>query len=328
MTYDLDEDLLAALRRETESPAGCVSARIQSLWSGYGAIFRFDTGHASPSSLIVKHVSPPNARRHPRGWSSDVGHERKLRSYDIELIWYRDFAPRCPKESRVPHAHHLQAVEGAWLFVLEDLDVAGFPRRRSNLSRKEMRGCLSWLAHFHATFLGQSPGGLWPVGTYWHLATRPDELKAMRDRRLRDAAPRIDAALGAARFSTLVHGDAKVANFCFATSGDEVAAVDFQYVGGGVGVKDLAYFLSSCLDENECLREADEWVEIYFEMLRGALAQAQPEVDAVAVEAEWRALYPLAWADFMRFLIGWAPDHYKIHGYSQKMTERALGQLD
>ena len=29
--------------------------------------------------------------------------------------------------------------------------------------------------HFHASFLNEAPDGLWPVGTYWHLETRPDE---------------------------------------------------------------------------------------------------------------------------------------------------------
>jgi thiamine kinase-like enzyme len=132
---------------------------------------------------------------------------------------------------------------------------------------------------------------------------------------------------------TLVHGDAKIANFCFAdkraeSSPSPVAAVDFQYVGRGVGVKDVAYFLSSCLDERQLTKRADGLLDLYFRHLRQALEQHQPGVDGDELEREWRRLYPLAWADFVRFLMGWAPDHFKIHGYSKEMTRIALQRVD
>src|SRR5262249_45266375 len=102
------------------------------------------------------------------------------------------------------------------------------------------------------------------------------------------------AQLDAARFRTIVHGDAKDANFCFSPSG-AVAAVDFQYAGGGAGVVDVAYLLYDRRDERAGL-------EAYFAHLRDALV---PSVDARALEAEWRALYPVAQLDFRRFLAGW-----------------------
>ena len=106
-----------------------------------------------------------------------------------------------------------------------------------------------------------------------------------------------------------------------------MAAVDFQYVGGGCGIKDVAYFLSSCLDEGELERQAAAWVDAYFAHLRAALAEHAPATDAAALEAEWRELYPIAWADFFRFLAGWSPAHWKIHGYSARITRRALDAL-
>ncbi|MFT5128254.1 MAG: hypothetical protein ACI8W8_001863, partial [Rhodothermales bacterium] len=51
------------------------------------------------------------------------------------------------------------------------------------------------------------------------------------------------------------------------------------------------------------------------------------DVDANALEAEWRALYPLAWTDFFRFLQGWSPGHWKIHGYSQRLAREVLASL-
>ncbi len=211
--------------------------------------------------------------------------------------------------------------------MLEDIDAAGFPVRRQDATDADMLACLGWLADFHARFLGVAPEGLWPTGTYWHLATRPDELAALADPRLRAAAPLIDARLQQCRLRTFVHGDAKIANFCFPTEGDGVAAVDFQYVGGGCGMKDVAYFLSSCMTERECEDRAEGFLDAYFAMLRDALPLAESPIDPAALDVEWRALYPIAWADFYRFLAGWSPDHWKIHGYSDRVTREVLDAL-
>src|SRR5690606_32757 len=121
-----------------------------------------------------------------------------------------------------------------------------------------------------------------------HLATRPDELEALVDPALKAAAPQLDVVLRQTRFQTLVHGDAKTANFCFARDG--VAAVDFQYVGGGCGMKDVAYLLSECLSPAECAAASEQHLDCYFRHLRIALRERGRGVDAAAVEAEWRPL--------------------------------------
>ena len=141
--------------------------------------------------------------------------------------------------------------------------------------------------------------------------------------RLKDAAAEIDSVLSQATFKTIVHGDAKLANFCFSEAG-AVAAVDFQYVGGGCGMKDVAYFVSSCFGDAECEAREDELLGLYFDQLRNAIGDNGL---SGAVESEWRSLYPFAWADFYRFLAGWSPGHWKIHGYSQRQMETALERL-
>jgi len=50
-------------------------------------------------------------------------------------------------------------------------------------------------------------------------------------------------------------------------------------------------------------------------------------VAANEVERQWRALYPIAWADFVRFLAGWAPGHWKLNSYSQRMLRNALDAI-
>ncbi|MEM7201568.1 MAG: choline kinase [Planctomycetota bacterium] len=296
---------------------------VQTLWSGYGEIVRVQLENATVPSVIVKWVAPPRRAEHPRGWSGHASHQRKLRSYAVEERFYRDWCPvGASDRHRTATCHLAESTDDGWRFVLEDLDAAGFAGRRRDLRGPPLDQCLDWLASFHAHFVGRGAAGLWPIGTYWHLDTRADELAAMADPELRAAAPRLDAALNACGYQTLVHGDAKVANFCFGDNA--VAAVDFQYVGGGCGIKDVAYFLSSCLSDAQCEAQAPRHLDHYFGRLRERLG---PDIDADAVENEWRALYPAAWADFHRFLNGWAPDHWKIHRYTRLMTEVALAAL-
>jgi hypothetical protein len=227
--------------------------RMQSLWDGYGEIVR---AWLPDRTVIAKHVkAPPNA------------HPRKKRSYEVEREFYLRWAPRCDERCRVAK---LIGHRGD-VMVLEDLGT----ERTEDLER-----CVDWLVAFHLRFLGVEPAGLWKIGTYWHLATRPDELARMRDADLKRRAPELDRALRTAKLQTIVHGDAKPENFI----GD--AFVDFQYVGGGPGIIDVAYLLYGERDESR---------------LRAAYLAKLP----VEIAREWGGLYDVARDDFRRFLDGW-----------------------
>ena len=327
----MDADALDAKLQATVLAAAGASAirgteMVQSLWSGYGQIVRCRLEGAEVPSVIVKHVRWPTSRTHPRGWTTDLSHERKVQSYRVETTWYERFAAQCPDQARAPASLAIETRPDGVVLVLEDLDASGFDLRRHDLDEAELDACLSWLGNFHATFMGVAPDGLWPTGTYWHLATRPDEFAALDEGPLKDAAETIDRRLSSSPFQTLVHGDAKVANFCFG-SDDGVAAVDFQYVGGGCGMKDVAYFIGSCLDEDESERMAPALLDRYFELLTDALVQRDAGIDTDALEADWRALYPVAWTDFSRFLQGWSPGHWKAHRYSKRLASEVLNSL-
>jgi hypothetical protein len=329
---------LAALATQIARATGASSVelgeRVQELWSGYGEIRRATLVGSTTTPVIVKCVVPPS--RLTNDAPEARSHRRKLRSYEVERAFYRSYAARCGPVARVPAALHVGGGGDRTLLVLEDLDASGFGLRRHRVSAGELAGCLRWLAHFHARFLGVQPDSLWKVGTYWHLATRPDELQALRDEAMRRAAPVLDERLNRARFRTLVHGDAKVQNFCFSEQGDAVAAVDFQYVGGGAGIKDVAYCLTSCLTPRELERDAPTHLAGYFLELRAAVSaprnvdalQSRPdELDVDAVEQEWRELYPLACADFYRFLLGWAGPSEARDPYLEGVTRRVLAAL-
>lgn len=301
---------------------------IQELWSGYGKILRLRLGAGARGTVVVKHVRLPSGHHHPRGWGSLLSHQRKLRSYEIETGWYENWSARCLAGGcRIPEFLAFDRHGDEFLLVLEDLDAAGFPARRCEVEWLQVEICLGWLARFHANFMGVEPDGLWEIGTYWHLDTRSEELAALDDRQLRAAAPAIDQRMNQARYQSLVHGDAKLANFCFSADGGRVAAVDFQYVGRGCGMKDVAYFLGSCLDEMACEEMEGRLLDCYFGALRSALAEQQPNLDADAVIGEWRGLFPVAWTDFHRFLKGWSPGHWKINSYSERLAREVVASL-
>ena len=309
------------------------SAVIQSLWSGYGQIVRLELSGGSQSSVILKHIKLPDAGNHPRGWDTDLSHQRKIRSYQIEAHWYQHYAINCSSDCEVPTCLAVDTFDNETVLVLTDLDAAGFNIRKSSVEIKDIHACLDWLANFHATFLNSSTDGLWECGTYWHLDTRPDELAALNDTALRQAAPLIDQKLRQSRYQTLVHGDAKLANFCFRPNNftlnfsPNVAAVDFQYIGSGCGMKDVAYFIGSCLNENECEVMEGPLLDYYFSVFIPQVRLKKGDVNTSELENEWRKLYPVAWADFHRFLKGWSPGHWKINSYSEKLTKSVINNL-
>ncbi|KAG9393537.1 DUF1679 domain-containing protein [Carpediemonas membranifera] len=240
------------------------SKRVQTLWEGYGSIERItNIRNGVCPTAIIKHV------RLKQGRDSSVGHQRKRRSYIVETEFYHRYgAQLCGENSpcRIPQAYASStAIPDEIVLVLEDLDAAGFMLRRHSLNASEMKASLTWLAHFHAHFMQRPPAGIWEVGTYWHLATRQEEYERMRPGRLKREAANLDQQLLDAAFQTFVHGDAKPANFCFAADG-RVAAVDFQYVGQGCGMRDVAYLL-----HGEGAHE-DAMLDHYFGQLRAALA--------------------------------------------------------
>ena len=211
---------------------------------------------------------------------------------------------------------------------MEDLTQAGYPDVVRDANKVQLRACLTWLANFHARYIGVTHDALWQTGTYWHLDTRPDELAELQDHRLKKNAELIDHVLHQAQFQTLVHGDAKLANFCFNQDGSVAAAVDFQYVGHGCAMKDVVLFMSSAVKPSQCA-EMEPWVlDTYFVALYEALKHYQPELNPSLVEQEWRPLFAIAWSDFQRFVKGWSPNHWKINPYTEGLTQRAQDHLE
>lgn len=317
------DTLLSTLRDLLKDPTITLGEQVQNLWSGYGQIIRI-TSLAKNQRFIVKVVAPTNIKQHPRGWNTTNSHQRKLLSYQVECCFYQNYAALTDVHCQTPRFIASTEFNGGLLLVIQDLGELGFTVKVDRSDWLSLKQAIQWLAHFHVNFMGNRGLGLWPIGTYWHLDTRLDEWHAMPSSPYKEKAKRIADKLARAKYQTLVHGDAKFANLCFYPNRTRVAAVDFQYTGLGSGVKDLAYLVGSCLDQSGLNEYGELALEEYICQVNSAAALYSRPIDLAQLELEIRGLYPVAWADFYRFLLGWNPQSWKICRYMREMAERGL----
>lgn len=132
------------------------------------------------------------------------------------------------------------------------------------------------LQHFEQTKTMTANQGVWLNGGYTYLATRRDEYDDLcssssewaaalctRSSHMKDApsiaeivarslSPIADGSKEGpiSEYETLIHGDVKSENLFTTTDGDSVAFVDFQYVGLGLGVCDLAKLFTCSVPEH------------------------------------------------------------------------------
>jgi hypothetical protein len=100
-------------------------------------------------------------------------------------------------------------------------------------------------------------------------------------------------------------------------------------VGGGCGMKDLAYFIGSCFEEDECESMESFILDFYFKELKNALKVRNLEdtFDILEIENSWRDMYHFAWVDFYRFLKGWSPGRWNNNSYSERLTREVIEKI-
>ena len=72
----------------------------------------------------------------------------------------------------------------------------------------------------------------------------------------------------------------------------------------------------------------EDLLHTYFQELKYALDLNKKDVDFDALEKNWRDLFPYAWSDFYRFLMGWSPGHCKKNSYSSRVLEKVIKDLE
>ena len=87
------------------------------------------------------------------------------------------------------------------------------------------------------------------------------------------------------------------------TQGHSCAMVDFQYCGGGLGVKDIAYMMATSVAPSLVAQEA-ELLQHYHTHLMAALQGRGTPCPEYTVEIMTEH-YEIAMLDFVRFMAGW-----------------------
>lgn len=260
------------------------STKIQDLWSSYGKLLRIQ--NTNGSSFIRKQINLPPIPSDPK---KKFDYQRKKKSYEVERLWYQSE----PNLSNPVIPSLLKIDDLSLNFEIEDLKPKGFQIIQKIL-KPDLYRIISSLANFHMELLNVE-NNFWEHGGYWHLETRPYELKQMSNKALQSKAYQLNDQLKNAKYKTIIHGDCKLANILL--NKDQVAFVDFQYVGSGAGVKDLVTLFASLPED--FLEDQDDFIDYYFKSM-------QPHQNySTDLDEEWRSLYPIAWADYLRFLDGW-----------------------
>mmetsp|Transcript_31862 Transcript_31862/g.77225 ORF Transcript_31862/g.77225 Transcript_31862/m.77225 type:complete len:386 (-) Transcript_31862:218-1375(-) len=280
------------------------------LWAGMGYVYQIQLDIDSSSlELIVKRVSPTGKKRQ----KISLGDQRKADSYECEANFYQNVAPMLlQKGLEIPIPLHVERDNGVIICMTQLQGESAY------LESEETKAVLRWLATLHAATWGPMADkavvefGLQPEGTYWYLATRPDEHASIRSKgwegRLKLGAKAIDERLKRDKMQCCVHGDAKDANMLFRrikknknNNQEElvVAMYDFQYCGKAPPTKDLAYFLCVGADDND-----SSYLEYYHEQLLERLDESSSSSYRPTLEDLQDSL-DLAYCDWARFMAGW-----------------------
>ena len=309
------------------APYSNINARVLcKLWKGYGEIMTVQATdcNGTESQLVIKQVHIP---RH-----SELGedHLRKVHSYRVESVFYREMSERM--NSRGVIVPTVRLITGeldtscstfckdgmSMSIVMDDLRTQGpcYERKGNQLNLEEGKAVLSWLAKFHAvnwqsihTLSSASiQGGLWQEATFWQLDSRSAELNAIDVDwiELKYLAKDIHDAIGGSKYRTIIHGDAKAANFLFFKEERDqgiarVAGYDFQYCGFGDAMRDVAYFLSCSIKPGVLYVHERDLLEHYHFQLVANLTEEQACGYSMDV---LQNSYELCLVDLARFMAG------------------------
>ena len=317
----MDKDTAVRLAQESFDDLSIATVNMRSkarLWAGMGNIYEVECPSSVQKTLIIKYIHP----RFAKNAKLSLGDQRKWDSYHVEANFYEHHAEHLIKMGvPLPPPYKVERHDTTIIICMGALPEADYYSNQNE-------GVMKWLARFHAaTWNKSSEGAVQPVGSYWHLDTRPSEWEDIPrngwEGRLKLAARAIDNRLKRDPLQCWVHGDTKDANILLAENGADIAFCDFQYCGAGPPSKDLAYFL--CTNMVSDAEERKELVDLYFEELCQHLRE-NPSVTEKQMPTRQQLddSLELAFCDFCRFMAGWGYWGYDL----SKQVKKTLDKID
>ena len=265
----------------------------------------------APATIIAKCPANDPVSRETGG---------NMRLYEIETSWYREIAKSCAV--RCPAHFHAEMGPTAQEFVLllEDMAPAVQPDQMAGASPDAVAKILSEAAHLHKfrwqdtsladiAWLNYGAGNqdfvkefLPAVYPEWRAryATRIDagilDMGAEMVARF-DSYAEPNPALGAPPV-TITHGDMRLDNMLFFDPSGRACLVDWQTVGVGAPMTDVAYCISTSLADPKERRDSEQ------QLVRDYLAAlGAPITETYSFEQAWQEYRRAAFAGFLMGVI-------------------------
>lgn len=270
-----------------------------------------DPGQSMPSSVVVK---CPSQDPTSRATSLEFG------LYEKELLWYEELRVRSNIHCPEYFGSWFDADTGNFQLLLQDCSPACQGDQLQGASLAQVVAGVKELAHLHAPFIGDES-----LAAH-RLFAKDQAMRAIRIALYAEFWPqfkaryenRLDAEILAmgdvvaehyvaleqrqSPLVTLVHGDFRLDNLLFGSSGERPFVLDWQTLGMGCPMKDVAYFIgTSIADRGERRVNEMALVECYFATLEQAGAIF--DRDALLREYRLQAISGLIMAVFSSMLV-------------------------
>lgn len=233
---------------------------------------------AGPETLVAKFASDSGEAR---AFANGAG------MYEREVRFYNELSSRIPV--RAPAAYHsaLNPDDGRFVIVMEDMAEARVVDQLDGCSLEEARLVMEQAAALHAGSWGKADlrSAAWLKGTAQATAAIAEQLpgffdayqarygdmfgaEAMQQGQIM-VGLRFEWAKAAAEPYCLWHQDFRSDNMLFDARSGEVplAIVDWQTIGMGRGMSDVAYFVGTSLLPEDRRKSERELLQLYHEAL-------------------------------------------------------------